>query len=158
MLSPLTYAFSGKVRFLLGCLLLIGCGMWLRQNDLLSRDSVEQVGSAFSAGVQQGDAASLAAEAESVAVKPMKSLSLPLIGSLLSSYNAGMAGLVLIALGLFRGWKMSLFALPAAAIMVLGASFGIPAFSSWESVHVGSLAAGLLVAAVGLVLGRTRDG
>lgn len=42
--------------------------------------------------------------------------------------------------------------------MVLGPSLGIPSLSPWESLHLGSPATGLVVAGVGLLLGRNGGG
>ncbi|HEX5102162.1 MAG TPA: hypothetical protein VFV87_00015 [Pirellulaceae bacterium] len=156
-LSPLAIALGGGVRFFLGCLLVIGCVLWARQNGLLSRENVHQVGSAVSASVQHGDAASLAADAQSLTSRDLRPLRIPVVGPLVSSFNAGIAGLVLIVLGLFRGWKMSLFALPATAVMLLGPAVHVPAFLSLQTVHLESIGAGLLIAAVGVVFGRTHD-
>ena len=40
-----------------------------------------------------------------------------------TNFFAGIAGLTLVFLGMFRGWKMSLFALPAAAAFLFGQMF-----------------------------------
>jgi hypothetical protein len=51
---------------------------------------------------------------------------------------------------------MSLFALPAAAVMVLGPSF-FPDIFQLQQVHVASLGIGLVIAAVGFFFGRTYE-
>ena len=153
-LSPVAFLFGGSVRFLLGCLLLAGCGMWARQNGLLSSEKVSEVRAAVTTSVAQGDATNLTTAANQSA-EQLQTLPIPLVGPYLSSFNAGLAGLVLIFLGLFRGWKMSIFAYPAAALILLGASFGIPALISVPGLHLTSAAAGLVVAFLGLAFGRT---
>jgi serine/threonine protein kinase len=155
-LSPFTFALGGGVRFLLGCLLLAGCGMWARQNGPWTLDKVLQSGTAATTSVPQDNAANPSGEANE-SNSQLKPLPIPLVGQYLSSFNAGIAGLVLIFLGLFRGWKMSLFAYPAAAIMLLGPSLGLPALLPFESFHATSLAAGLVIAFLGLAFGRTYE-
>jgi serine/threonine protein kinase len=83
-------------------------------------------------------------------------LDLPVIGRLFDSPAPGFIGLLILASSMLFGWKYSLFALPAAAIVLLGPSFGVPSLgfshgASW-------LSAGISVAilGVGLILGRTK--
>ncbi|MCA9155548.1 MAG: hypothetical protein KDA38_12205, partial [Planctomycetales bacterium] len=154
-------AFSGKVRFLLGCLLLGGCVLWMKQNGWLS---AEEVTSATMQAVRDRNLTEVTAVADGVVsdlatqqTDSSKSLALPLVGRLFDSFNPGVAGLLLIALSIFRGWRMSLFALPAAAIMVLGPSLGIPGVEALGGSHTTSLALGGAIGAVGLLLGRTEN-
>src|SRR5262245_1703380 len=137
-----------KVRFLLGCLLIAGCALWARQNGLVSQEHLAEVKAAVQTSVQEQDASSLAGAAQSIGQQPTTDLAIPLVGRYLSSFNAGVAGLVLVVLGMFRGWKMSLFALPAAAVMVLGPTLGLPDLLSLSTVHVTSLAMGLAIGAI----------
>jgi hypothetical protein len=128
MLAPAAFLFGGKVRFLLGCLLVAGCALWASQNEI---DSVEKILRAWRGGETE----------------PLK---LPILSLIFTSFNAGVAGVVLLFLGLFRGWKMSIFALPAAAAIVLGPMF-VPSMS------LVSLAVGLAIAVIGFFFGRTYD-
>lgn len=156
-LSPLTMLLGPKMRFLLGCLLIAGCALWARQNGLVSRENLENVKAAVQTSVQEQSTSTLAGAAQSIGQQQTTDLAIPVVGKYLSSFNAGAAGLVLVVLGMFRGWKMSLFALPAAAVMVLGPTLGIPAIIPLPTVHVTSLGAGLVIAAVGFIFGRTYD-
>ncbi len=155
-LSPLAMILGGKMRFLLGCLLIAGCALWARQNNLVTAAAGEQLKAAVETSVQGQDAAALAGAAQSLGQQPTTELGIPLVGKYLSSFNAGVAGLVLVVLGCFRGWKMSLFALPAAAVMVLGPSF-FPDVFQLQQVHVTSLGIGLVIASVGFFFGRTYE-
>jgi len=149
---------GGKTRFLLGCLLIAGCALWARQNGLVSRENLANVKAAVETSVQEKNASSLAGAAQTIGQQQTTDLAIPVVGKYLSSFNAGIAGLVLVVLGMFRGWKMSLFALPAAAVMVLGPTLGfIPTFPVFPTVHMTSLAAGLVIGAVGFFVGRTYD-
>lgn len=153
LFSPLTFALGGKVRFLLGCALIVGCAMWAKQNGIFSGEQIQQLGSAAVESVQnksvtgltEGVTSQVAAQTQAGASK-WQPLSWPLVGAYFNSFLPGVAGLLLVLLGLFRGWKMSIFALPAAAILVLGIPGG-----PWAT-----LGAGLALGLAGFFLGRTR--
>ena len=74
------------------------------------------------------------------------------ITSGLNSVNVGLAGLLLIASLLFRGNRMSAFALLGAAVAVAGHQFGIRAVEPLRDYHV-SLMLGTLLSVVGFRLG-----
>ncbi len=153
--SPLTFALGPQVRFLLGCLLLLGCALWARQNGLLSREKINAATAVVKSSVAERSVAGLQnATAAPAASQP---LSVPVVGNLFDSFNPGIAGLVLIVLGIFGGWRMSLFALPAAALMVLGPSLGLPGVPAIGGAHTTSLVIGLAVAGAGFFFGRTYD-
>ncbi len=149
--GPLGLLFSGKVRFLLGCLLLVGCVLWVKQNRPVSTSDVR---AAAAQAVHQGGVADVARELTSQSWQP---LALPVAGPLFDSFNPGVAGVLLMVLALFRGWKMSLFALPAAAVMVLGPKLGLPGIDAIGGAHTTSVVIGLAIAGLGLVLGRTKQ-
>lgn len=156
--SPLTFALGGKMRFLLGCLLIAGFAMWVKMNpDVVKFGQIRIAATNLTESVKTGD---LKAATDTVKgsvtdttkdAAGAKDIPIPVIGHLLSGWPAGFAGMVLVVLGLFRGWKMSIFALPAAALILLGSSFGIPG-GPWIAVPIG-----LAVAGVGFFFGRTHD-
>lgn len=78
-----------------------------------------------------------------------KPLNLPLIGQFFDRFAPGIAGLVLVISGFFPGWRMSLFALRAAAVMVVGHSFGI----GNDKLAIGI---GLAIAVVRFIFGRSK--
>ena len=126
--SPVGFVLSGKVRFLVGCLLLAGCAMWAQQNHLLT-GATERLRS-VAAEARQRDVGGLAKDLRSGAEFQAEPLRLPLVGRWFNSLAPGVAGAMLIFLAFFRGWKMSLFALPAAAVMVFGPSWGLPGIAA----------------------------
>jgi eukaryotic-like serine/threonine-protein kinase len=154
--SPIAFLFGPKVRFLLGCLLLAGCGLWARQNGLFTGNELKDVTQAVVSTVKSGDSESLKRAAENTAGGSYQSLGIPFIGPLVSSFSAGLAGVMLIVLSMFRGWKMSIFALPAAAIMVLGPTLPLPDVGLPLGPELLSLAAGGVLCVLGLLLGRTK--
>jgi len=157
--SPLTFALGGKMRFLLGCMLIAAFAMWVKSNPNLLQ-SVSQVTETAKAAMETAKTGDVKAAADSVKGSVAdtsqksavaKDLQIPVVGHFLSGWPAGIAGLVLIVLGLFRGWKMSIFALPAAGLILLGVTLGIPG-GAFVAVSIG-----LAVAAVGFFFGRTAD-
>jgi eukaryotic-like serine/threonine-protein kinase len=156
--SPLAFAFGGKMRFLLGCLLIAAFAMWVKLNaDVFKFGQMQAAATNLAESVKTGDVKNAAETVKgSVAdtakeAAGAKDLPIPMLGPYLSGWPAGIAGVMLVILGLFHGWKMSLFALPAAAVILFGAAFGIPG---------GALVAapiGLAIACVGFFFGRTMD-
>jgi serine/threonine protein kinase len=138
--GPLGFALSGKVRFLAGALLIAAFVFWLRENDVAA-----PTGEITAENAQQ-QATDLFAAIKNVTFgdESPRQLPLPIVGPLVSSLGAGIAGLILLVLGLFRGWKMSLFAWPAAIVALL-----MPGVLGY------GIAAGLAV--VGLFFGRTYE-
>jgi serine/threonine protein kinase len=141
--APIALLLGGKVRFLLGCLVLALFALWFQQNDLAASVDLSEVKSIgntddlLSSGKKLLDA------------KPRhEPLKLPLIGSLFNGFAPCVAGLTLILLGVFPGRKMSLFALPAATIMLVGPAWFT--LDSWLAIG-----GGLAIAVVGLFFGRS---
>jgi serine/threonine protein kinase len=149
--SPVGFALSGKVRFLLGCLLLTGCALWAQQNQLLT-GTADRL-----RGAQQPGLGGLAASARSAAEFRAEPLRLPLVGRWFDSLAPGVAGAMLVFLSFFRGWKMSLFALPAAAVMMFGPSWGLPGVAVLGGAPTTAIVLGLAVSAGGLLFGRQAD-
>jgi eukaryotic-like serine/threonine-protein kinase len=160
LLAPLGWFFGPKARFVLGAVLLLGCILWANQNGLLTRENADALRTAVTESAQSGSAAE-ASEAlrASVAKAPTGSapLRLPLVGDWFGTINPGAAGLVLIVSALFTGWRMSIFALPAAAVMVAAPALGLPDVSVVPLAHSLGLAVGLAIAVTGIFFGRTYD-
>lgn len=145
-LAPVAFVLSGKVRFVLGCLLIVGCALWAKQNDIVSREQLRSVASDVSQKLQSTDMKNLT---QAVKLQTAEPLRLPVVGRFFDSWYPGIAGFMLMVLGLFRGWKMSLFALPATALIILGPIYGLP--------RVVMLVIGVAISAAGLVFGRNGD-
>jgi serine/threonine protein kinase len=157
--SPLTFALGGKMRFLLGCALIAAFAMWVKLNpDVFKIGQLTNAATNLAESVKTGDVKAATDTVKgSVAdttkgAAGAKDLPIPILGHFLSGWPAGIAGAILVILGLFRGWKMSIFALPAAALIIFGSTLGIPG-GPWIAVPIG-----LAVAGVGFFFGRTHDG
>lgn len=153
--SPIGWALSGKVRFLLGSLLLAGCAMWAQQNGLLSGAAERLRGVAEEA--RQRDVGGLANDLRSGAEFHAEPLRMPLVGRWFNSFAPAAAGVVLVVLAFFRGWKMSLFALPAAALMIFGPSWGLPGIAFLGGSTTTAIALGLGVGVLGILFGRAAS-
>lgn len=145
----LGFILSAKVRFLLGGLLIVGCGLRVKQNRVVS---VSEIRNAAAQAVQHGSVADVPHEWVSETGRPLE---LPFVGWIFDSFNPGLAEVLLVVSSLFRGWKMSLFMLPAAAIIVLGPKLGIPGIDTLGGAHATGIVIGLVVAGAGLILGRS---
>ncbi len=154
--GPLGLALSGKVRFLLGCLLLAGGALWAQQNQLLTGAADRLRSVAAEAG--QRDMGGLASGLRSGAEFRAEPLRLPLVGRWFKSLAPGVAGAMLVVLAFFRGWRMSLFALPAAALMVCGPSWGLPGIAVLGGATTTAIVLGLGIGALGVLFGRTAAG
>lgn len=165
-----------SIRFIVGSLLLAAGAAWLHQNDLipgrqqltaaasealptasteeLAAEAKERV-SRVAEGVR-ADFGSKIARAKEVRDEPLRAPFLPpALGSWFGGLNVGFAGLLLIASAFVGGWKMSLFAVPAALIAWLGPHFGIPDLSG-SGLRLEPMAVGAVVFVLGLVFGRSR--
>jgi eukaryotic-like serine/threonine-protein kinase len=152
-----------RVRFLAGALLLAGCVLWINQNKLISAKEIENLAST---AVKTKDA-SEAADAAAAKTKKVqerardaKPLDLPpipkAVTNLFRDFNPGVAGLLLIVSAFFGGWRLTLFVVPSAAIIVLGRSLGIPGYEPYIPAEWSSLALGGAITVVGILYSRGR--
>jgi hypothetical protein len=126
--GPLDMLLGAHVRLILGTLLILGCALWIRQNGVFANLSADTLKAASSA-LQQGttDFGKLAEQAGVTATAAREPLAVPIVGSMVSNFNAGIAGVLLVASVFLGGWRASLVALPVAAMIWLGPLwFGLP--------------------------------
>lgn len=175
-LDLLNWVIGPKPRFLVGAALLAGCLVWMHHNEMLNAEQASAVVAAAKKGaeaVQKGDTDALTAEAKALAARAakdakaarargagrVKTLQHPMLpsplGALVSSFGAGAGGLILIASSFFRGWKMALFAIPAAAVPVLGPKLGLPAVGSLDPSFAPAVV-GAAIFVAGVLFGRER--
>jgi hypothetical protein len=115
------------VRAALAAVLLAGCGLWAFQNGLLPGAAIDAVGSATPLAVA-GVPDSLTAW--------------------IDSFNAGLAGLLLLGSLCYRGNTMSALVLLGAAVAVVGHRFGIRPVEPLRGDHV-ALMLGSVFALIG---------
>ena len=162
----LNRTFGSYTRFLAGCLLIVGCLMWARQNEFFADiqatvaeaknliDKADEIDPALAQAKakQEGERLALVANKETAPLK------IPLVGKLFFfNFNALIAGLILAMSMLIFGWKMSLFAFPAALITLWGGAFGIPDFEGINSIHSLSALIGVGLFMAGVLFGRMED-
>jgi MFS family permease len=152
--GPLAFLFGAKVRFLLGAALMAAFIYWLNLNGILG-ELDKTVSSGIDASTQEAAekvATSIFNKFYNVMLDPNKlqPLPFPIVGGLLSHFGTGVAGLSLLILGLFSSWRVSFFAVPAAAIAV----FVVVFMPSMMLIGYG-IAAGLTVA--GVLIGRNME-
>ncbi len=131
--KPLDLFLGAHIRLILGTLLIVGCAMWIRQNGMFS-NVTSAVTSAVNAenfeaarrSLQQSLSDPDAEVAVITNIDPIEPLSFPLFGELVSNFNSGIAGLLLVVSVIFGGWRVSLVAIPLAALIWLGPLAGLP--------------------------------
>lgn len=136
--GPLGFALSGKVRFLAGVALLTIVAMAAQ-----SSGKVAEVTNAAGGDLN-------AAKDQTIsALREFSQSPVPLLPGR-TALQVAAAGAILAFLGLFRGWKMSFFAWPAAALALFGAGLlmGNTEFAC---------AAGAVVAVTGFFFGRSSE-
>ena len=152
-----------RVRFIAGAVLLAGCGLWINQNKLISAKEIKSLGSTAVNTQDASEAADVAADkAKQIQerAREAKPLDLPpvprTITKLFRDFNPGVAGLLLIVSSFFGGWRLTLFVIPAATVIVLGRSLGIPGYEPYIHAEWSSLALGGAIAVVGILYSRGR--
>ena len=144
---------GARVRFLIGTCLMIGCVLWMRQNNVLSGSQLRDVATQAFENRQLGELSEV-----KIDVQQTTPLIIPLIGGLFNSLNAGIAGGLLIVSSLFQGWRMSVFLVPAATVAMFGPALGVPGVASLGGAQASSAVLAIVIAMVGFVLGRTASG
>jgi serine/threonine protein kinase len=158
--SPVALLLGPELRFLAGAALVALCLLWVKQNDIFTGQRLSDLASTAQESVRAGgvDTATAAARrfGEGISTLPLKLPLLPesLAAKLFNSFAPGVAGLILVFSALFRGWKILLFALPGAALALLG-HLALPHLGGWNTA-VASLA-GLAVAGLAVVFARGRE-
>ena len=149
-----------KVRFLVGAALLAGSIAWMHQNAMISAEHAKALVEAAKSGdVQaiQSHAEAGVAHAREAAAKPTQPLDLPGVPpsllALVSSFGAGVGGLILIVSSLFQGIRITVFALTGAAIPVLVPRLWHPALAGLDPSVVPSIV-GAAILAAGVWFGR----
>jgi len=134
---------GAQLRFALGVGLLAIVAMWAKQSGILDSESIQSVATQ----IQQGDV-NLAEMSENLRERvQVAEASGPLMEASifgLRVISLAIAGLILIASAFVSGWKMTPFALLAAAIAMLGPAMGIP--------PIGPLPASVLAAGAALLV------
>ena len=159
--------FGQRMRLLVGCVLLVGCALWASQNGLLyrpEREDLEQIqthGEELAAAVTEGQTEGLMDKLDELAPErsgAYRALELGWLPSqvtgLFSSFNPGVAGMVLVLAALAAGLKISIFVFPAAAVMLFAHTMGIPGLIQPAGNSITSLAIGLVLVLAGYIWGR----
>jgi len=134
---------GAQLRFALGVGLLAIVAMWAKQSGILNSESIQSVASQ----IQQGDV-NLGEMSENLRERVQAAeASGPLSEATIFGIRVmslAIAGLLLIASAFVSGWRMTPFALLAAAAAMLGPAMGVPS--------IGPLPAPILAAAVALII------
>lgn len=170
----LSMVLGPRPRFLAGALLIAGSALWIHQNELVTTEQMRGVAREAVSAAREGDlgaAADIAKRATEEAKKVRaraakqvhrKPLVLPMLpaplATILSTFGAGFGGLILLVSSFFRGVKMTLFAVPAAAIAVIGSlqSLPLPRIPNVDPSFAPCVVATAVLIA-GILFGRSRE-
>ena len=147
-----------RPRFLLGAALLVGCLLWVDQNGIVTGAQIKDVAVR---AIEHPDPLSALRDARIDVHVPMRTRPLQLavlprpVSNLFQDWGAGAAGLILILSALVPGARMGLFAIPGAAIALIGPAVGVPHIGPLDSSQA-SMALGAGVALLGVFFG-SRD-
>jgi serine/threonine protein kinase len=183
-MEPMLNLIAGSyTRFLMGCLLLVGSMVWAKQNGILDtvRESASKVQQAINqptadpklgdSNLDEGisdktqetgdkDATTAKAEIENALTATLNrettTLRFPLFGRFFHSFDSMVAGLILLASAFIFGWRMSLFALPAAFIAMFGSGF-VRDLENIPTIHSLSAVVAASIFVTGIVFGRSED-
>jgi hypothetical protein len=149
-----------KVRFLTGTALLAGCIAWMHQNAMLSAEHATAVVEAAKSGDMEAiraHAEAGVARAREAAAGPTRPVDLPGLPprllAVVSSFGAGVGGLILIVSSFSFGIRITLFALPAAAIPVMVPRLWHPALGGLDPSIVPSIV-GVVILVAGFLFNR----
>lgn len=152
-----------SVRFLLGAVLLTGCILWIKQNQIITGERLSSLSTTVKD--QTGDivggvnATKIAGAAQNVVDTSVKSkpLDLPMVPMFFTRFfdgwAPGIAGALLVISTFFSGPSLGIFLVPAALVTFLGGKFGVPAIGPVSSQSVAT-GLGLVVATVGFMFAR----
>jgi hypothetical protein len=138
------------MRFLAGAVLLAGCAGWAHQNGLIPGQEIQKLAGE---ALERQDVPDVSGVHIDLA-RETRPLSLPLVPAavtdLFDGFNSGAAALILLLSIFFRGWRIALFAWPAAVVAFAGHRLGIPALGPLSAQTV-SMLAGAALALPGFV-------
>ena len=156
-------SWAPRFAFSAGAALLAGCIAWMHQNAMISAEQATAAAEAVKAGdlnALQTHAQAGVERVKAHAAKQTETLDLPVIPpallTLVSSFGAGIGGLILIVSSFVRGVRITFFAVPAAAIPILGPKLGLPSVFGLDASFIPSIV-GAAIMAAGLVFGRARQ-
>jgi serine/threonine protein kinase len=147
-LAPLLrLPFGSTTRFFVGAALVAACVLWMNKENLLPSSTINDEAAVLSRLWQTTHADSKAAP-----------LTIPLVPAevnvMLSSVNAGIAGVALLLSIFWRSWKIGFLVLFGAAVMVIGPVSGYALALGPMAAQVSCLAVGGGIAALGFMVGR----
>jgi eukaryotic-like serine/threonine-protein kinase len=169
-LEPILNRFAGGyVRLLMGCLLVLGSILWARQNNILQalQTSAVVISQAANHTNEETPSSNQAIQdAVRNELTPLKEtlhqetepLRIPILGRLLfSDFNALIAGMILMASALVFGWRMSLYAIPAALVAIFGSAVISSDIENVPTLHSLSALIALGIFMLGTIFGREED-
>jgi hypothetical protein len=141
-----------NLRLILGAVLLVMCLLWMDHNDMFSTEKLAELLD----DLVQRVAGSQEASSGGIAALPLTLPGMPSqVANVLGSFNAGLAGLILIFTSIGRGWKFGLCAIVSAGVALLGHLVPLPVFEPFTP-EGQSMALGMVLMSLSFFLLRYR--
>ncbi len=159
--GPLDILFGPQMRFLLGGLILIAFSLWLYQNRQAAVDPLRVLqGERVDPAQQQSQQAIVTRHTADTGKTPMNALTLPWVPEwlckLLGSFNAGIAGGLLVLGAIFRGKLLGIALLAGALLIFFGHALPVREFATLTPDRV-TLAAGVGISLLAIVFLRDAE-
>jgi hypothetical protein len=135
---------GAKPRAVVGLLLLIACGFWIKQNNLFPEFVLHDPTRLLEVDSSQTTPLEVPVLPEAL-LRPFNSL------------NPGIAGLVLLLSPFWPSWRMQAFLMPAALVIFLGPSLGVRAMTLPTLRELSPYRVSLAIGALLLLLGMVFD-
>lgn len=156
---------GGRVRFAVGAMMIVGCVLWLKQNNLLDQTKLDEIAASAqqqlqsaSSTIQSGDieaikeAGQATAAQSSQVIGETQALSLPVVGPFFHSIFSGLLGVMIVISSIRGGWRWTPIAI-VAAILTMGLPlWGLPSFGIPSGANVIAFLIGSVILATGLFL------
>ncbi len=164
--TMMAHLFGSKLRFAIGGLLIAGCALWAKENNLLDSASLERIKQTTEQAAAQvtelakNQSLDSVKNAQDKGQEIVKQLSQPTkpwsMIPLFDSFSPGVVGVLILLSSLVYGWRYSIFAVSAATIVLLGSTFGVPQIGP---IHANWMSGGIaiILLTVGLAIGRTPE-
>ncbi len=149
---------GARTRFLLGSALVAGCLLWVHQNGVISGAQIKDVAAR---AIEAPDPLRTLRDARIDVRVPGRTAPLDVpflpraVTRLVRGFHAGAAGLILILSAMMRGSRVGDFAVPGAAIALLGPAWGVARLGPLDAPSA-CIVLGVGVACLAFVFGRAR--
>ncbi|TWU57913.1 serine/threonine protein kinase [Rubripirellula reticaptiva] len=151
--APLRFAIGGPTRLIIGCGLLAVFAVWGNHQGMFDSikdiETLKKIGTGSANFDQLGSAVRDAAATANQTVEGST-----FMGSNISPWSVGIAGLLMAMSAFVAGWRMSLPASIATIVILIGPALGIPAISELIPAWITAAGIGVIIYIPGILFGE----